>query len=135
MGDAEAERLGAGRLALPGDADLREEAVAWRPGLVDALVATPGVVVGARRVHEHGGTRLSRSQAGDEVARAELARRPYALLGRRRPALGDVLAREVDDGVAAGQRLGGRRPRERVPNDGAETGGAREGHHIVAAVA
>ena len=86
--------------------------------------------------------RVRRLEAGDEVARALLARRDQPALGLRVPALGDVLAGEVDHAVAAGQRGGGGGRGLGIPGDGldAERGVrlprvAREHGHLVAALA
>ena len=78
----------------------------------------------------------------DEVPRAQLARGSDAALGVVRPTLGDRLARQVHDGVATGERLGGRRlisgipplarhdPRERLPG---ALGIPRQDGHLVSA--
>ena len=67
--------------------------------------------------------------------------RADALLGVVGPALGDVLAGEVHDGVAAFERAGRGGPGGRVPRDGGHAEGlrarrvAREDGDVVAAVA
>ena len=83
---------------------------------------------------EHARARVGRLDPGHEVARAELARGADAALGVVAPALRDVLAREVDDGVAAGERRGGRRLVLGLPRDGAGGGRvARQRDDVVAA--
>ena len=95
-------RCGLLRLALPGDADLGQEVVAGRGVLVEALVAVRAVVADGAGADQ----RLRRGSAAsmrlDEVARARARATPRIALARVvGPALGDVLAGEVDDGVAA----------------------------------
>jgi hypothetical protein len=98
------------------------------------------VVADRRGRDEHAGARVGGPQPGDEVASPELARRAQPLLGRGAPALGDVLAGEVHDPVAAGQRGRRRRLVLRLPPDrldaehGARAlGVAGEDRHVVAA--
>src|SRR4028119_1935120 len=57
-------------------------------------------------------------EAGDEIAGALLAARGDLRLRGVAPALGDVFAREVDDGVAAGEPLRGGAVGLGVPRDG-----------------
>src|SRR4051812_31734539 len=95
-----------------------------------------GAVVAARRAgDEHTRPRVlgQRPQAGDEVARADLTALADGSLGLLRPALGDVLAGEVDDRVAPLERLSRSRSGERVPGDRAAAGAAREDGDLVAA--
>ena len=82
------------------------------------------------------------AQALDEVAGAELARRADPLLDLGRPALRDVLPREVDDRVAAGERVGRGGAGDGVPADcgdplgqapGGTVGAAGESGHLVTA--
>jgi hypothetical protein len=100
------------------------------------------VVADGRRGDEHAGAGVGGTQAGDQVARAELARLAQAPLGVVAPALRDVLAGEVDHPVAPGERLGRRRLVLRPPCDRLDAEGipralrvARQHRHLVAAPA
>src|SRR3954466_10479108 len=124
LGHAQPEPARTVRLALPGDADPGQEVAAGRRVLVERLVAVRAVVADGRGGHEHARARRGRLQAGDEVAGAELARGADPALGVLAPPLRDVLAREVHDRVAAGQRLGRRRLLLGAPGDGVARGGA-----------
>src|SRR6185503_2419300 len=95
--------LGAPGLRLPGDGELRQEVVPRGRRLVEPLVAAEAVPAGPR--------------LGDQYVRPlglrELAERAHQVAGREdprvadlalrivRPALGDLLAQQVDDPVAA----------------------------------
>ena len=132
--DAQAEVGRPLRLALPDHADFGEEVVAGRGLLVEPLVAVRAVVADRGGGDEHARARLGRLDPGHEVAGAELARAADAALGVVGPALGDVLAREVDDRVAAGERRGRRGLLLRLPRDGARGGRvARQRGDLVAA--
>src|SRR5215218_5148547 len=138
--DAHAELLGCDGLALPRGADAREEVVARAGVLGDRLVAASAVVADRRRRDEHPGPRLGRAQAGDEVARSLLARLEQPALDRGGPAPAGVLAGEVDDAVASGERrrrrrLGLRSPAVRLDAElrARLVRAARQHSHLVAA--
>ena len=113
--DAQPERLGGLRLALPDDADLGEEVAAGRGVLGQRLVAVRAVVADRGGADEH--ARAADRRPSRPATRLRVPSSRESRMRRLRlvaPALGDVLAREVDDGVAAGERLGGA-GRRRVP--------------------
>ena len=118
--DAQAERLGRQRLALPGDAHVGEEVAASGRALVDALVAVLAVEADGGRGEQHAGTRVGGADAGDEVACAELTALADRRLHLGAPALCDGLAREVDHGIATGERRNRRGAGERLPGDGVD---------------
>src|SRR5439155_10713276 len=95
--------------------DAREEIVAGRVGLGHALVSAEAVVADRAGRDEDAGARVGCLQPRDEVARAVLARGADALANRGVPALGDRLARVVDDAVASGERRGRGRAGSRIP--------------------
>jgi hypothetical protein len=115
---------------LPGLADVGEDVVTRRCVLVDRVGAVP-VVPDGRRRHQRVRARLRRLDACDQVAGADLARVLDAAQAFGVPALGDVLAGEVDDGVTAVECLGRRRTLHRVPADVA-TAAAEHGDLVAA---
>ena len=141
--DPHAELLGPVRLRLPVDRQPREEVVARGLGLVEALVAARSVPAARGLGHEHARP-LALGQLrerGHEVAGREDARVADLALGVVAPALGDRLAEQVDDGVAAAQRVERRRlGLGRLPLEGLDAelplgpgGVARERDRLVAA--
>jgi hypothetical protein len=130
-------QLGGGLgLALPGHADLGEEALAGRICLDDLLVAARPVVAAGRARDERPRPlrRRQRAQPGHEVAGAQLAAGADALAGRRAPALGDVLAGQVDDRVATPEGIRGGGPGGGIPAR-APPWVARQDRDVVAALA
>ena len=105
------------------------------------LVAVRAVVADGGGADQRLRAVLGGAEPVDQVARAQLARLADAALGVVAPALGDVLARQVHDGVAALERLDRRGARRRVPLDGLGAGQRlaravrvpREHGHLVAA--
>ena len=131
----------ASAVVLPAHADLRQPVAARRARLVDDLVAARAVVARRGCRDEHRRARHCGEDAGDEVARALLAAGEDLGLVLLVPALRDVLAGEVHDRVAPGQRLGRRAAGLRVPRDRLDAellagalGVARQRADLVAAV-
>src|ERR687888_279749 len=77
------------------------------PPLVEELVPARAVEADRRGAHEGARPRVGRGEAQDEVAGPGLARPGDRAPRLVAPALVDALAREMDDGVAAGERGGG----------------------------
>ncbi len=106
-------------LALPSGARLREEVPARGRVLVDRLVAASAVIADRRAAHQRLRALAGRQRfdAEHQVARPEhpaVADRPLGLIA---PALRDVLARQMYDGIDARQRRPGSRFSLRVPSD------------------
>ena len=104
-------------LCLPCLACLCEEVAAGGDILVDRLVAVRAVVADRRAAHQHPRP-LGLGQPPmslHEVPRARHTAVANGLLGRGAPALRDVLAGQMHDRVATGERLDGRRLVRRVP--------------------
>ncbi len=130
-------------LAFPGDADMGQEVVAGGGRLRHALVTALAVVTDGRGAHQDLRTiGCGCGHSRDEVAGADLTALEDLALDLVVPALGDRLAGEVDDGVAAAQSGNGRWSGERVPRDRRDTerslgllGGARQHRDGIAVVA